>query len=90
MLYKLLSHIDQSKYVIKVISMTNNGFYGEKIKRLGINVYYLNIKPKQLNIMAFIKACKLIRGTDILQTWMYHANLFGYLIRKIVKVNKLI
>lgn len=90
MLYKLLNHIDQSKYDIKVISMTNNGFYGEKIKRLGIDVYYLNMKPNQLDIIAFIKACKLIKGTDILQTWMYHANLFGYLIKKIVKINKLI
>jgi glycosyltransferase involved in cell wall biosynthesis len=48
------------------------------------------MKPKQLNIIAFIRACKLIKGTDILQTWMYHANLFGYLIKKVVKVNKLI
>lgn len=90
MLYKLLSYIDQSKYDIKVISMIDNGFYGEKIKKLGINVYSLNMKLNQLNIIAFIKACKLIKGTDILQTWMYHANLFGYLIKKIVKVNKLI
>lgn len=90
MLYKLLRYMDQSKYDIEVISMINNGFYGEKIKKLGINVYHLNMKPKQLNIMVFIKACKLIKGADILQTWMYHANLFGYLIKKIVKVNKLI
>ncbi len=90
MLYKLLSHIDQSKYDVKVISMIDNGFYGEKIKKLGINVYHLNMKPKQLNIMAFIKACKLIKGADILQTWMYHANIFGYLINKIVRGKKII
>lgn len=90
MLYKLLSHIDQSKYDVKVISMIDNGFYGEKIKKLGINVYHLNMKPKQLNIMAFIKACKLIKGADILQTWMYHANIFGYLINKIVRGEKII
>ncbi len=90
MLYKLLRNIDRSKYNIKVISMIDNGFYGEKIKKLGINVYHLNMKPTQLNIMAFIKACKLIKGADILQTWMYHANVFGYLINKIVKGKKII
>src|SRR5699024_9667747 len=77
MLYKLLKYGNRDKYTFKVISMMNEGVYGEKIKGLGIQVISLNMKQGRPSLKGFIKAKKAIRNTDIIQTWMYHADLFG-------------
>src|SRR5699024_11044651 len=90
MLYKLLKYGNRDKYTFKVISMMNEGVYGEKIKGLGIQVISLNMKQGRPSLKGFIKAKKAIRNTDIIQTWMYHADLFGYLLYKTSKVKKLI
>src|SRR5699024_10971105 len=90
MLYKLLKNIDKTKFDLKVISMLDEGVYGEKIRKLGINVISLNIKRGSSIIKGFKQAKKEIKNTDIIQTWMYHADLFGYLLYRTLKVKKLI
>lgn len=85
MLFKLLQNYNTEKYEITVISMLDKGVYGEKIENdLGISVYTLNIK----NITTLIKSCfysiKICKNTDVIQTWMYHANLLGFLVGKIL------
>lgn len=89
MLYKLLTHIDKDKYEVNVISMTDDGIYARKIRDLGFEVTSLNIKKSKL-IRGFRRAKRLIADTDIIQTWMYHADLFGYILYKSSKVRKLI
>lgn len=90
MLYKLLKHIDKSKYDINVISMMDEGFYGTKIRSLGINVYSLNMRRGIPSISAILKARKYIKDADIVQTWLYHADLLGYIITRFSKYKKLI
>ncbi|MYL47157.1 glycosyltransferase [Virgibacillus halodenitrificans] len=90
MLYKLLKHINKEKYEMKVISMMDEGVYGEKIRNLGFEVISLNMKKGILNIKGFRMALKHIKDTDIIQTWMYHADLLGFLLSKLSKTKKLI
>lgn len=90
MLYKLLKYGDKKKYKFQVISMMDEGIYGDKIKELGIEVISLNMKQGRPSLKGFIKAKKAIKNTDIIQTWMYHADLFGYLLYKTSKVKKII
>jgi len=90
MLYKLLKHIDKEQYDIKVISMMDDGVYGEKIRNLGVKVICLNMKQGIPSLKGFIKARGHIKNTDIVQTWMYHADLFGYLLCRFSNVKKLI
>src|SRR5699024_5400559 len=90
MLYKLLKYGDKKKYKFQVIYMMDEGIYGDKIKELGIEVISLNMKQGRPSLKGFIKARKAIKNTDIIQTWMYHADLFGYLLYKTSKVKKLI
>src|SRR5699024_9728068 len=90
MLYKLLKNIDKTKFDIKVISMMDQGVYGEKITELGFKVISLNIKQGNSIIKGFKQAKQEINKTDIIQTWMYHADLFGYLLYRTSKVKKLI
>lgn|SRR5699024_3496681 len=90
MLFKLLKYMDREKYDAEVISMMDEGVYGSKIRNLGINVHSLNMTQGKPSIKGFIKAKKYILNSDIIQTWMYHADLFGYFLYKFSKTKKLI
>ncbi len=90
MLYKLLKYTNQKKYEVNVISMLDEGIYGKRIKELGFEVISLNMKQGIPSVRGFRKAKKHIKNTDIIQTWMYHADLFGYLMYRFSKVKKII
>lgn len=81
MLYKLLQGMDNSQFKNIVISMTDMGVYGEKIRNLGIPVYTLNMKKNLHTFRWFSQYCQLIRThkPDIVQAWMYHANALAIL-----------
>lgn len=85
MLYKLLKYVNNEKYECSVISMMDEGIMGERIKKLGIPVYCLNMKRGVPSIRAVIKTLSLCKDKDIIQTWMYHADLLGFIISKILK-----
>jgi len=86
MLYKLLLNTNQEKFHLQVISMTDMGVYGELIENeLKIPVYTLNIKNVTSIFKAIYKGLKLCSKCDVIQTWMYHANLFGLLIGKVLR-----
>lgn len=90
MLYKLLKYSDRSMFDFEVISLMDKGVYGPKIEELGIPVHTLGIKRGSINILALKKAKHIVKDADIIQTWMYHADLLGYFIRKYSKGQKLI
>lgn len=90
MLYKLLKYINKDEFDINVISMMDDGIYGQKIRELGFEVICLNMKPGRPSIKGFINARKHIKKTEIIQTWMYHADFFGYLLYRISRTQKLI
>lgn len=90
MLYKLLKHIDKNRFDANVISMMDEGIYGEKIRELGFEVISLNMKQGRPSIKGIKKAKKNIKDTEVIQTWMYHADLFGYMLFKFSKARKLI
>lgn len=90
-LYKLLKNVDLNKYNVSVISLKGKGFYGEKIEKLGIPVFSCNMTKNPISIIkTIIKLYKKIRGADVLQCWMYHANLIGFISGKLAHVPKII
>lgn len=90
MLYKVLKYGDKSKYRFKVISLGTKGFYGEKIEALGIKVVALNMKSVKTLPVAILKLFHHVKGSDVLQTWLYHANLLGVIVGRILLVDKII
>ncbi|WP_370042791.1 glycosyltransferase [Lysinibacillus sp. RC79] len=82
MLYRLLQSIDRDLYEVDVICLTEMDVYGELIQQqLNMNVYICNMKSNFLrSLLTCLKVCK---NSDIIQTWMYHSNLLGYLISKV-------
>lgn len=63
-----------------VVSLTSLGVIGESLRNQGVKIHALNVSPLGFNVpVALWRLVKLIRHyqPDIVQTWMYHANLLG-------------
>ena len=74
-----------------VISLQDNGKYGKVLQEEGINVKTLNIGSSFKSYLNILKLPILIRqeNADVVQTWMYHADLLGGLAAKLVGVKKI-
>ncbi len=79
MLYKILSHMDRETFQNEVVSMTGGGEIGQKIEALQIPVSALGMSPGVPSPQAVVRLAHHIRRTqpDVIQTWMYHADLLG-------------
>lgn len=79
MLQKLLQNIDRKRFEPLVISMTSKGEIGPSIEALGIPVLALGMRRGIPNPMALLRLWRLLRGfkPDLVNTWMYHADLLG-------------
>jgi glycosyltransferase involved in cell wall biosynthesis len=63
-----------------VVSLTTVGTIGLELQKKGVNVVPLNLLRSGLNLpIVFCRLMKLIfkLRPDVVQTWMYHANLVG-------------
>lgn len=79
MLVRLLEHIDRQRFDLRVISLTDAGDLGDRIRDLGIEVLELNMRRGRPQIRAVLPLVKFLRHwrPSILHTWMYHSDLFG-------------
>lgn len=86
MLYKLLSRMDKSRFKSEVISMIDLGPFSGKIQELGVPLRSLGMRRGIPNPMNLLRLAKWIRQAkpDVIQTWMYHADLMGGLAAKLV------
>ena len=68
----------------EVISLTDNGIYGEKLDALGIPVYCVGLSRSRFSILKFYKLYKMIRDSkaQVIQCWMYHADFIGGLLSR--------
>jgi glycosyltransferase involved in cell wall biosynthesis len=90
-LYRLIINTD-SIYQHEVVSLTNDGFYGVLLRDKGIKVTSLNLKSSLIIPFGIIKLIKIINfsKTNIIQTWMYHADIFGGLVAKCIGIKNII
>ena len=81
MLFKLLSNIDRKAFEPAVLSLTDIGPIGREIRSLGIPVQALGMRPRRPNPVGLFRLTRRLCGDrpDIVQTWMYHADLVGAL-----------
>lgn len=84
MLYKLLSVCDRSHCQIEVISLTDVGAIGDRIRGLNVSVRALGMRRGQPGIAGLFRLSRWLRHSspDVVQTWMYHADLVGGLAAK--------
>jgi glycosyltransferase involved in cell wall biosynthesis len=82
-LFRIATHKNQN-VTHSVISLMDEGVYGEKLRDCGISVecLYLSKTNFFMKFFGLIRKIKTIQP-DVVQTWMYHADLFGGIAAKI-------
>jgi len=83
-LYSLVTSSKEVTHV--VISLTDMGFYGDRLTCAGIEVITLNMPKSKITVAGIIRLYKCINtvSPDVIQTWLYHANLVGGIVGRII------
>ena len=90
MLYKLLSRNKRTTQSIAVVSLLPAGYYSNKIKHLDFQVIHLDIRKKPIHsIIQYVKLCRSF-NPDIIQSWMYHANIFSVILKPFIKSSRIV
>ncbi len=87
-LCKLVENIDSASFDCSVVSFLPKGPLAERIKKAGIPVHFLEMDKRSGLVSAFWRLWCLVRevSPDMVQTWMYHADLLGGIAGKLCGV----
>ena len=79
MLVKLLRHTDRGRIHSRVVSLAAAGPLTREIESLGVEVTALNMVPGRISVSAIRRLVALLKSTrpEVLQTWLFHADLVG-------------
>ncbi len=85
-------HISRSNYLHSVICIKPLGEVGDRLMSEGVEVTSLNLKNFLFLPFSFFKLLSLIKKQkpDLIQTWLYHADLIGSLASFLLGFKKLI
>jgi glycosyltransferase involved in cell wall biosynthesis len=80
-LTQLVCQMDRERYRSVVISMTGPGSAGSDLVNAGIELHTLDLRRGMPDPRGPIRLARVLRTVrpDILQTWLYHADLLGML-----------
>jgi glycosyltransferase involved in cell wall biosynthesis len=88
-LLRLVKSLDSFSHTVISLTEQTPDDLTDEFKRAGIEVYHLNMKSNPLlSLFNAVQLFKIIRkkNPDILQTWMYHADIIGGVIGKLAGV----
>lgn len=73
-----------------VIALKDAGKYGLLLERAGVSVHCLGISPGRVNWQELWRLWRLLRALrpDVVQTWLYHANLLGGVCARLANVRR--
>lgn len=82
-LYRICQSDRANRHVI--IAMMGKGKYGSLLEEMGIEVHYLGMKRERFDLLKMVKLWRIIKhvNVDVVQTWMYHADLVGGIMSRI-------
>ncbi len=86
-----LCAIDKASYHV-VISLMDEGKYGPLLREAGIEVYCLNMPQGRVTLSGLWQLLKVLRKCkpDVVQTWMYHADMIGGVVAKFAGVKNIV
>ncbi|MBU1705935.1 glycosyltransferase, partial [Patescibacteria group bacterium] len=89
MLYNLASEQQKNGLNTGVVSLGEGGEIKEKLEKIGVPVVDLGMSRFFPNPVKFWRLIRIIKQArpDVIQTWMYHANLIGGLAGKLAGVS---
>ena len=91
-LMRLMERFSEYEYYeMQVISLGSLGKIGEQIQSAGLQVTCLNISGVHNLLPGFFKLYKILRNEKphVVQTWMYHADLFGGIAAKMASIENI-
>jgi len=73
----------------KIISLMDEGIYGGRLISSGIKVYTLDMPRRRVTLSGLIKLYRLLKNIrpDVVQTWMYHADLVGGIMARLAGIH---
>jgi glycosyltransferase involved in cell wall biosynthesis len=83
MLARLVTGLDRDRYRSIVVSMTGPGVVGPLLANAGIELHTLEMRRGAADLRGPTRVAAMLREVqaDILQTWLYHADLLGTVAR---------
>jgi len=86
-LFRLATYPDQQVHHT-VVSLTDEGVYGERLRAAGVTVHTLGMARGRVSLSGLSKLRRLLAAQkpDAVQTWMYHADLIGGLAARLAGV----
>ncbi|MBF0625950.1 MAG: glycosyltransferase, partial [Magnetococcales bacterium] len=93
MLFRLLAATDRARFDHRVISLTGEGPMGRRIRaELGWPVQALGMAPGRPDPRVLPGLIRLLRASrpDLLQTWLYHADLLGLVAGRLARVPRIV
>ena len=85
-LYRLCTYDKQNQHT--VISLMDSGIYGPLLEASGITVYCLGMPRGRVTFTGIWRLWRLLRSErpDVVQTWMYHADLIGGIVARLARI----
>jgi len=76
----------------EIISLTDDGFYGPKLRAADVPVQSIGLGRGSISIPAIVSLYRAIKKSDpdLIQTWMYHADLVGGVVARFAGVGNVI
>ncbi|MFC5498399.1 glycosyltransferase family 4 protein [Caenimonas terrae] len=86
------SHLANASYEHAVVSLTNVGIVGQQLQDLGVEVQALRMRSLLDVPLVVGRLARLIRraNPDVVQTWMYHADLMGGVAARLAGKNNVV
>lgn len=87
-LFRLCFHSDSPRSM--VISLLDEGLYGEKLRASGVDVVCLNMPKGAISLKGLLQLLRTLRRANpkVVQTWMYHADLLGGIAARLVGIKR--
>jgi glycosyltransferase involved in cell wall biosynthesis len=85
MLERLVTALDRERHHSVVVSMTGPGVVGPALASAGIELHTLEMRRGIADLRGARRLIRILRQVrpDILQTWLYHADLLGLLVQRL-------
>lgn len=83
-LFELINALPYGSYKHTVVSLCEEGIYALQLRERGVAVHTLEMPRGRLTVSGLSKLYRLMRASqpDMVQTWMYHADLIGGVIAR--------